>query len=90
MTSLGSRGVTEDVELPKELTPVTSHSIAFVDPYFALIAPKLNRVNTCILAQVDLKRRLPQSGTLAFCRGKESSLVARRARNRSGNQPQGA
>ena len=30
VTSLGSRGVTEDVELPKELTPVTSHSIAFV------------------------------------------------------------
>src|SRR5262245_59037982 len=32
VTSLGSRGVTEDVELPKELTPVTSHSIAFVVP----------------------------------------------------------
>lgn len=31
VTSLGSRGVTEDVELPKELTPVTSHSIAFVE-----------------------------------------------------------
>ena len=30
--SLGSRGVTEGVELPKELTPVTSHSIAFVEP----------------------------------------------------------
>lgn len=30
MISLGSRGVTEDVELPKELTPITSHSIAFV------------------------------------------------------------
>jgi len=29
--SLSSRGVTEDVELPKELTPVTSHSIAFVE-----------------------------------------------------------
>lgn len=32
VTSLGSRGVTEDVKLPKELTPVTSHSIAFVEP----------------------------------------------------------
>jgi len=31
VNSLGSRGVTEDVELPKELTPVTSHSIAFVE-----------------------------------------------------------
>jgi len=30
VNSLGSRGVTEDVEPPKELTPVTSHSIAFV------------------------------------------------------------
>jgi len=30
VNSLYSRGVTEDVELPKELTPVTSHSIAFV------------------------------------------------------------
>jgi len=31
VTSLGSRGVTEDVELPKELTPVTSYSIAFIE-----------------------------------------------------------
>ena len=31
VNSLDSRGVTEDVELPKELTPVTSHSIAFVE-----------------------------------------------------------
>ena len=31
MNSLDSRGVTEDVEFPKELTPVTSHSIAFVE-----------------------------------------------------------
>ena len=30
VNSLGSRGVTEDVQPPKELTPVTSHSIAFV------------------------------------------------------------
>ena len=75
MTSLGSRGVTEDVNLPKEFTPVTSHSIAFVDAYFAPMAAGLNRVNTCILTQVDPKgaavtaRRLRPEGR------KESRLV---------------
>lgn len=29
VNSLGFRGVTDDVEPPKELTPITSHSIAF-------------------------------------------------------------
>lgn len=38
VTSLGSRGVTEDVELPKELTPITSHSIAFVKLLCAVFA----------------------------------------------------
>ena len=38
--SLGSRGVTEDVELPKELTPVTSHSIAFVEATLLLRGPR--------------------------------------------------
>jgi len=37
---LGSRGVTEDVELPKELTPVTSHSIAFVEATLLLRGPR--------------------------------------------------
>src|SRR5215472_6845062 len=55
VTSLGSRGVTEDVELPKEFTPVTSHSIAFVETYFAPNRPPLNQVNTCISPQVELK-----------------------------------
>jgi len=40
VNSLGSRGVTEDVELPKELTPVTSHSIAFVAATLLPPAPR--------------------------------------------------
>ena len=72
VTSLGSRGVTEDVELPKELTPVTSHSIAFVEALLCTDQAQAQSGKYLLSGSGAPKGPTASSAGLAFLQGQKN------------------
>jgi len=86
VTSLGSRGVTEDVELPKELTPVTSHSIAFVEALLCTDQAQVQSGKYLLSGSGAPKAPTASSAGLAFLQGQKNPGGSRgEPHNRSGN-----